>query len=47
MTILYALLVLPFGMIARLFADLRIKKWPTQWLDHPAEATTCRGAKRQ
>ena len=33
LTLLYAVLVLPFGICIRLFADpLRIKKRPTQWL---------------
>ncbi len=33
LTILYAILVLPFGLGVRLFADpLRIRKRPTEWL---------------
>ena len=48
LTIIYAVLVLPFGILIRLFADpLRIKKPPTHWLDHPIEATDMSWAKRQ
>ncbi|MBI1739038.1 MAG: hypothetical protein HYR58_07300 [Acidobacteria bacterium] len=33
LTLLYAVLVLPFGLIVRLFADpLRIRRLPSQWL---------------
>jgi len=38
LTLLYAVVVLPFGLIARLFSDpLRIKNRPSQWIEHPAE----------
>jgi hypothetical protein len=48
LTIIYAVLVFPFGMIVRLFADpLRIKKSPTHWLERPDEATDMGWAKRQ
>jgi len=48
LTILYAILVLPFGVLARLFADpLRIKKRPTHWLEHPEEAMDMSWARRQ
>ncbi|HEV2176108.1 MAG TPA: hypothetical protein VGW33_02745 [Terriglobia bacterium] len=48
LTIVYAILVFPIGIIVRLFADpLRIKKSPTQWLDHPDEANDMSWAKRQ
>jgi hypothetical protein len=48
LTIFYAVLVLPFGVAARLFSDpLRIKRRPTQWLDHPDEATDMQWARRQ
>jgi hypothetical protein len=34
LTILYAVLVLPFGVAVRLFADpLRMKRRPADWLD--------------
>jgi hypothetical protein len=48
LTVLYALLVLPFGIIVRVFADpLRIKKRPTRWLDHPDEANDLQRARKQ
>jgi hypothetical protein len=48
LTVLYALLVLPFGIIVRVFADpLRIKKRPTRWLDHPDEANDLQWARKQ
>lgn len=48
LTVLYAVLVFPFGVIVRLFADpLRIKKRPTRWLDHPEEANDMEWAQRQ
>jgi hypothetical protein len=41
-------LVLPFGIMSRLFSDtLRIKHRPTQWLDHPEETYDLPWAKRQ
>jgi hypothetical protein len=48
LTIFYGVLVLPFGLAARLFADpLRIKKNPTAWLDHPEEAYDLDWARKQ
>lgn len=48
LTIFYAVLVFPFGMVARLFSDpLRIKRRPNQWLDHPNETYDMQWAKRQ
>lgn len=48
LTIFYAVLVLPFGIASRLFSDpLRIKRRPTQWLDHPEETYDLPWAKRQ
>jgi hypothetical protein len=48
LTVLYALLVLPFGVAARLFGDsLRIKERPACWLDHPDEANDLRWARKQ
>jgi hypothetical protein len=39
LTIFYGIVVLPFGVAARLFSDpLQIKRRPTQWLDHPNDA---------
>lgn len=48
LTIFYAVLVFPFGIVARLFSDpLRIKRRPTEWLDHPDETYDLQWAKRQ
>jgi hypothetical protein len=48
LTIFYGVLVLPFGLAARLFSDpLRIKKYPTAWLDHPKEAYDLDWARKQ
>jgi hypothetical protein len=48
LTIFYAVLVFPFGVFARLFSDpLRIKRRPTQWLDHPTDTHDLSWAKRQ
>ena len=48
LTVFYAVVVLPFGIFARLFSDsLRIKSNPTQWLEHPSETHDLRWAKRQ
>ncbi|HUI41420.1 MAG TPA: hypothetical protein VL523_05580 [Terriglobia bacterium] len=48
LTIIYAILVLPFGVMVRLFADpLRIKKLPTTWIDHSQEKMDMSWAKRQ
>jgi hypothetical protein len=48
LTIIYVLVLWPFGFMVRLFSDpLRIKKLPTQWLEHPEEAMDMQWAKRQ
>jgi hypothetical protein len=48
LTIFYAVPVFPFGILARLFSDpLRIKRRPTQWLEHPTETHDLQWAKRQ
>jgi hypothetical protein len=48
LSIVYAILVLPFGLAARWFSDpLRIKKKPEQWLDHPDEAYDLEWARKQ
>jgi hypothetical protein len=48
LTVFYAVLVLPFGIFARLLSDpLRIKCRPTQWLDHTDETHDLPWAKRQ
>ena len=48
LTILYAIVVLPFGVVVRLFADpLQIKRRPTQWADHPQEVHDMSWAHKQ
>jgi hypothetical protein len=48
LTLFYAVLIFPFGMAARLFADpLRIKRRPQQWLNHPNDAHSFEWAHRQ
>lgn len=48
LTVLYAVAVLPVGLIVRFFADpLRIKHPPTKWLDYPDELQDMAWAKRQ
>ena len=48
LSIVYGILVLPFGLAARWFSDpLRIKKKPEQWLDHPDEAYDLEWARKQ
>ena len=48
LTIFYGVLVMPFGLAARMFSDpLRIKRRPTEWLDHPTEPTDLQWARRQ
>jgi hypothetical protein len=48
LTIFYGVLVLPFGLAARLFSDpLRIKQLPTKWLDHPDESYDLQWARKQ
>ena len=48
LTLLYGVIVLPFGLIMRLFSDpLRIKKRPQEWLDHPEEAQDLEWAHHQ
>lgn len=48
LTILYVVLVLPFGLGVRLFADpLRIRKRPANWLDNEATSQDMDWARRQ
>ncbi len=48
LTVLYVVMVLPFGLAVRWFGDpLRIKRRPTQWLDHPEETYDMKWAQRQ
>jgi hypothetical protein len=48
LTLFYAVLVLPFGIVCRLFRDaLRIKRPPAEWLNHPDETYDMQWARRQ
>jgi hypothetical protein len=48
LTVMYALLVWPFGLAVRWFADtLRTKHRPDHWLPHPDEAGDMEWARRQ
>jgi hypothetical protein len=48
LTVLYAIVVLPFGLIVRLFSDpLRIRNRPTKWIDHPPEVHDITWAHKQ
>jgi hypothetical protein len=48
LTLIYAVLVLPFGLAVRMFSDpLNLKKRPANWLDHPKDAIDLKGARRQ
>jgi hypothetical protein len=48
LTIIYGILILPFGAVYRLLGDsLRIKKRPTAWIDHSQEKMDMQWAKRQ
>jgi len=46
LTVLYAVLVLPFGLVVRFFTDpLRIRRRPAEWLDrsdNPPDPTFAR-----
>lgn len=48
LTIIYSVLILPFGLAVRLFSDpLRIKRRPEAWLDHGDDPNTMEWARRQ
>lgn len=48
LTVLYAVVVLPFGLCQRLFADpLRIKHPPGQWLDRTDTVCDLEWARKQ
>jgi len=48
LTIIYSVLILPFGLAVRLFSDpLRIKRRPEAWLDHGEDPNTMDWARRQ
>lgn len=48
LTVLYAVLVLPFGLAVRFLADpLRTKRPLAEWLDHPNDPMSMEWARRQ
>ncbi len=48
LTLIYVIVVFPFGVGVRLFADpLRMKRRPEQWLDHPEEPADLKWARKQ
>jgi hypothetical protein len=48
LTLLYAVVILPFGLVVRLFSDsMHIKKRPEAWFDHPPLPNTLEEARRQ
>jgi len=48
LTVIYAVLVLPFGLAVRLFSDpLRVKRRPQAWLDHGDTPSSIHWARRQ
>ena len=48
LTIIYAIVLLPFGVAVRLFTDsLAIKKRPERWTDTPIEPQDMTWARRQ
>ncbi len=48
LTLIYYVLVLPFGLAVRVFSDsMHMKKRPDKWFDHPAIPNTLEEARRQ
>ena len=48
LTVFYAVLVLPFGVLVRVFADpLHIRHQPRTWHDRPTETMDAEWARRQ
>jgi len=48
LTLLYAVVILPFGLVVRAFSDsMHIKKSPEKWFDHPPIPNTLEEARRQ
>lgn len=48
LTLIYGSLILPFGLLIRLFADpLRLRQRPEEWIDHPDAACDMAAARRQ
>ena len=48
LTVIYAVLIMPFGLMVRFFSDsLHSKKRPEQWFDHPPMPNDLNEARRQ
>jgi hypothetical protein len=48
LTVIYSILILPFGLIVRCFSDsMHTKKRTIAWLDHPAIPNDLNEARRQ
>ncbi len=48
LTIIYSVLILPFGLAVRAFSDsLHVKHRPLKWFDHPPIPNTLDEARRQ
>jgi hypothetical protein len=48
LTVIYSILILPFGLAVRLFSDsMHMKKRPEKWFDHPPIPNTLEDARRQ
>jgi Saxitoxin biosynthesis operon protein SxtJ len=48
LTLIYYVLVLPFGLMVRVFSDsMHMKKRPEKWFDHPPLPNTLEEARRQ
>ena len=48
LTVIYAVLILPFGLMVRCFSDaLHIKKRPTKWMEHPGVPKDMAEARQQ
>jgi len=48
LTVIYYVLVLPFGLVVRVFSDsMHMKKRPEKWFDHPPIPNTLEEARRQ
>ncbi len=48
LTLIYYVLILPFGLIVRVFSDsMHMKKRPEKWFDHPPAPNTLEEATRQ
>lgn len=48
LTVIYAVLLLPFGLAVRAFSDsLHMKKRPEKWLEHPGVPKSMEEARQQ